>query len=116
MLRLKLDTGKDQKDGARVKNLRPEILLALIIADGIYQSFGILVWHVTELTGGNHMSGSLHYRGLAADLRLPSQYSTKQDIDWLFLAALKAALGPQYDCVLEPTHVHVEFDPDPGIA
>lgn len=98
------------KEGADIRGLRPEIVLGLAVAASVYASHG-LVMVITEVTGAKHMEGSLHYRGLAADLRLPSRMSYLESIDKIVLGQLKGALGPQWDVVLEKDHIHVEFDP-----
>lgn len=67
---------------------------------------------ITSGADGQHKSGSLHYKGHAADIRtrnFPSEAAIKQ-----FMAALKSELGEDYDLVLEksPPHIHVEYDPE----
>jgi hypothetical protein len=51
------------------------------------------------------MEGSLHYRGFAVDLRLPTD--NKEEIR----AELAASLGAEYDVILEIDHIHIEYDP-----
>jgi len=55
---------------------------------------------VTSLRDGNHMPGSLHYIGLAFDIRPTME---KRDI--------KRILGPKWDVVDEGNHIHCEYDP-----
>lgn len=59
--------------------------------------------YVTSIRDGNHSDGSLHYDGLAFDVRPNDQISTK---------AIKEVLGPDWDVVNEVNHVHCEYDPD----
>ena len=62
---------------------------------------------LTSTWEGKHSSGSLHYQHKAVDFRRPSSV-----IDALAATGtIKRALGPDYDVVLEDTHIHVEFDP-----
>ncbi|HYC65649.1 MAG TPA: hypothetical protein VEC14_13025 [Reyranellaceae bacterium] len=63
---------------------------------------------VTCTTDGKHMPGSKHYARPcgAIDLRLPKLLLA-------FLEQARALLGPDFDLVLEPTHLHVEYDPKP---
>ena len=58
--------------------------------------------YVTALRDGNHSAGSLHYDGLAFDIR-PVQ-GIDDDL-------VRGALGPGWDVVNEGTHIHCEFDP-----
>lgn len=96
------------KKGASIKGLRPEVLVGLMIADQIYNEIGNQELVVTEGTGGKHGRGSLHYVGLAVDLR--TRY-----FDVLTLQAverhLKAKLNEEFDVVVEETHIHLEFQP-----
>lgn len=95
------------KKGVSVSGMRPEILLALLIAHAIYLSFGFKLT-LTAGRDGLHKKGSLHYVGLAVDVRiknLPEKIIPK------IIAKLKAALGPEYDVVLHSLHIHIEFQP-----
>lgn len=83
-------------------------LKILLVAARLLKENGIpLVW--TSGTDGTHMSGSKHYSGEAIDLR--TWYMTK-DVQEDMVFELQTALGNDYDVVLEPTHIHVEYDPD----
>lgn len=98
------------KPGCRVAGLRPEMLLGLIIAEQVFTGHGASLV-VTEATGGKHKLGSLHFVGLAADLRTRGvPVLTVQEI----AADLRSILGPQYDVVVEADHVHLEFQPKTG--
>lgn len=61
---------------------------------------------VTCGTEGTHMPGGLHPVGRAIDLRLPGKGKNT-----LVTAKLVQTLGPEFDVVLEPDHIHVEHDP-----
>ncbi len=95
------------KRGVRAKGLQPEISLAIEEAREVYREFGADLI-ITSMLDGQHMEGSLHYRGRAVDFR--TRHLAQPD---RALAAnrLRLALGPEYDVVLEDTHIHVEFDP-----
>lgn len=95
------------KPGARIGGLRPEMALALVMADQVYGAHGYdLV--TTEGTGGKHGTGSLHYVGLAVDLRTSNVPMGEVGA---VAADLRAALGAEYDVVVESDHIHVEFQP-----
>ena len=63
---------------------------------------------ITAGRDGKHRTDSKHYTGEAIDLRTrdltQSQIRAIRD-------ALSAAIGSSYDVVIEPTHLHVEYDP-----
>lgn len=95
------------KKGVNCSGVNPEILLALLVADGIYQDFGYDMT-VTSLKDGKHMMKSLHYVGKAADIRISNV--RKMDTIHIFKALIEA-LTDDFDVVLEPTHIHIEYDP-----
>lgn len=95
------------KEGVKVNGMKPEIMLAITIAVDIFNEHGKDTI-ITEITGGKHSVGSLHYVGYAVDLRTrhldPGQAKA-------IVSDLKAALTDEYDCILEKTHIHCEFQP-----
>lgn len=96
------------KTGVRAAGLRPEILLAIQVAEGVWKSQGSdLV--VTSLTEGRHSRTSLHYSGAACDFRIWSIDAEKARDE------LAKALGDDYDVVLESSHIHCEFQPKSGL-
>ena len=95
------------KPGVRVLGLRPEILLFVMAAQAAYAKRGAdLV--ITSGIEGTHSRGSEHYTGLAVDVRT-SNLAPSQVTD--VIAELKAALGPDFDILLEDDHLHAEWDP-----
>jgi hypothetical protein len=96
------------KDDVRVYGIRPEILLALIMADQVYTSFGIRETWVTSVSEGQHKAGSFHYKGLAFDLRISNIPTAGLGA---VHAKLKEVLGKDFDVLLEKDHIHVEYDP-----
>ena len=94
------------KLGVDIIGIQPEIVLAIQIAHEVYQCFDANLV-ISSVADGKHMVGSLHETGMAVDFRLP-----RSEIDANVVSeALKAALGKQFDVVLEGNHIHVEFDP-----
>lgn len=94
------------KQGVRVLGLRPEIVLALLVAESTFLLHGSdLV--VTSAIEGTHSRASIHYTGGAVDLRRPLDPATAQAV----ARDLKADLGDDFDVVLEVDHIHVEFQP-----
>jgi len=94
------------KPGVRVAGMRPEILFAIIAAERVCAEMGVDCV-VTACVDGVHQAGSLHYCGLAVDLR--SRNFRPGDADKA-IARIKQCLGADYDVVLENDHIHVEFD------
>lgn len=95
------------KDGVTVMGIRPELVLALFIADRIWAGLGQELV-VTSVTDGKHSRTSLHYAGQAADLRVNYfDAPTRQKA----ADRLKDALGLDYDVIIEPDHIHLEFQP-----
>jgi hypothetical protein len=94
------------KFGVRVAGLRPEILLAVVAAERVCAEMGVDCV-VTACVDGVHQAGSLHYCGLAVDLR--SRDFRPGDLDKA-IARIKQCLGADYDVVLENDHIHLEFD------
>lgn len=92
------------KPGVRCFGIRAELALALQIAANVYEAFDSDCV-ITSLIEGTHSKGSMHYAGVAADLRLPTSRAAE------VVAALQSALGSDFDVVLEGDHVHVEFQP-----
>ena len=100
------------KPGVRIHGIRPEMLVALQVAVGVFAEHG-LACIVTSATEGRHGRNSLHYVGCAVDLRsrhLPS----REDVG-LVATQLRSALGADFDVVVEPTHFHIEFQPETGV-
>ena len=98
------------KRGVDLAGLRPEMILVLLNANELAKDQQVDLW-VTSCLDGKHGRGSLHYVGLALDLR-SKNLSDKAG----FLRDLGTALGRQYDVLLEAKgkrneHIHVEFQP-----
>lgn len=97
------------KPGASLNGLDPIVYLyGLPIIDAIHRVVAGRDAIITAGTDGKHMVGSLHYRGRAVDLRThdltPAKRTELRD-------ALARGLGRGWDVVIEPTHIHVEYDP-----
>jgi len=96
------------KEGVNIRGLNVKMRHVLRAADGIWENCGQELV-VTAGLDGKHSKWSLHYYGMAVDLR--SRYfseATKK----IAADALQEELGSDYDVVLHSTHIHVEYDPD----
>lgn len=65
---------------------------------------------ITSTTEGKHGKNSLHYKGLAFDVRISDK--TKVETN-RFLNLLKFHFDRTLDIVLEKDHIHIEYDPKP---
>lgn len=65
---------------------------------------------ITSTTEGKHRKNSLHYKGLAFDVRISDK--TKEETN-RFLNLLKFHFDRTLDIVLEKDHIHIEYDPKP---
>lgn len=69
---------------------------------------------ITALCDGNHMTGSKHYIGDAADIRtrdiplLPD--NTKITTISIWATMIQEKLGKDFDVIIHKTHIHAEFD------
>ncbi len=93
------------KPGVRLNGIKPEMLAGLMIAQSVFADREMVI---TSVTDGKHSRGSLHYAGMAVDLR--RRHLGVKDAE-LVLAALKDALGADFDASLESTHFHIEYQP-----
>lgn len=101
-LRLKRDP-----KGARIAGIKPEMLVAIAVANEVFNQHG-QDCVVTACTDGKHGDHSLHAFGYAVDLRTRSFAPEKINT----IAQLIARrLSTEYDIVIESDHLHVEFDP-----
>ena len=101
------------KSGVKINDISTEILLAAVVAESVWKRYGVEDGiTITSCRDGKHMENSKHYSGEAIDLRtwnLPSGTSPQDAAE-----TLSEALGDNFDVVVEPTHIHVEYDPEMG--
>jgi len=92
------------KAGVDISRLRPEIRKRLAGIAAIIWACDKQEIIITSTYEGTHGEGSLHYAHLAIDVRRDqaTTYSFKE---------IKRVLGPDYDVVLKPNHIHIEYDP-----
>lgn len=108
------------KKGVSIAGLRPEMVVALLMLEAV-------TWNDFVLTSGTEpapgrVPTSLHPRGLAIDVRIP----TAESENWLDSSSLSESDRPcpswrarvqaafadtDFDLVWYDTHVHIEFDP-----
>ena len=95
------------KQGVNIQGVSIEMQIGLLIANGVYESYGHEMT-VTSLLDGTHSNTSLHYSGNAADLRTrdipPADRAT-------ITADIKERCGVNFDVILEDSHIHMEYQP-----
>lgn len=103
------------KPGVVIRLLSQPILLALIVADEVYDDYG---YHcvITSMCDGTHRPGSLHYIGHAVDLR--TRHIDGVEIKRQIAARIRERLMPlhDFDVLLEDEqganeHIHLEYQP-----
>lgn len=105
------------KTGIKISDLNSAVVLAAVVADGVYRELGVSTGvTVTSGTDGDHSERSLHYtsntpdgKGRALDLRV-WDLPTEEDRQ-VAVRKLRERLTSDFDVVLEPTHIHLEYDP-----
>lgn len=90
-----------------MQGMRPELILAIMVADGVYASLGQELV-ITSLLDGTHSNTSLHYTGCAVDFRTryfkPGEAEKARN-------DISGRLTSDYDVILEKNHLHVEYQP-----
>lgn len=61
---------------------------------------------ITSGNDGKHMKNSLHYKDRAIDIRIRDMKNPNGN--WLMM---RKQLGKNFDVLLKPTHIHIEYDP-----
>ncbi len=94
--------------GVSLRGLKPEMTVGVVVVALQFISAGVDCV-VTAGTNGEHMPGSLHYAGQAADFR--TRHITSRDDLNKLVTRIRKALGPEYDVVVHDTHLHIEYQP-----
>lgn len=91
-----------------VLDLSPEMRAALDTVEAVHVRIAGRGAIITSARDGKHKDGSLHYRGDAVDVRTRDLAPA---VRARLASALANDLGPGFDVVLEPDHIHIEYDP-----
>jgi hypothetical protein len=93
-------------DGVSIK---PEICEAMAQIDTLHKQWTNRDAWFTSIVDGIHQEEfSLHYQGLACDLRFWYIPEARREE---FRATIQETLGPKYVVILERTHFHIHFRP-----
>ena len=106
------------KNDADIRFVRDEVFLEIprICAVFLYHSPDAYRFVVTSGCDGKHGKDSLHYIHCAIDCRIwfiknGKQVRLTKQTQTLIKKDLDKALGPDFDIVIEPSHIHIEWDP-----
>ena len=98
------------KQGVHLKNLEPVMMLALIPLERKFNKLGYSLI-ITSTDDGIHKPNSLHYVGLAIDLRI-KHIKNELEIGELVdsIQSTLTSLDKHFQVILESTHIHIEYD------
>jgi hypothetical protein len=99
---------KVKDDSVNIWGLQPEMRPAMKAVGWIWEDYGQEAV-ITCARDGMHSAGSLHYYGLAIDVR--NRYFTA-DQKKAVMGELKSELHPKgFDVIQHKSHIHIEYDP-----
>jgi hypothetical protein len=105
------------KPGVSLKGLQPQAVVAMMVVKECLNDKGLRTFTITSCNDSTHMMNSLHYKGLAFDVRTHDTILSNRGV-WLeqLKIEIKNFLGAEFDVVLEDIggpneHLHFEYDP-----
>lgn len=98
---------KFKNDNVSAQSLSSQLLLVLFVATEAYRVNGFDCI-VTSLNDSRHSKTSLHYSGNGGDLRIKG---IPPSIVGKIHAQIVDSLNQDYDVILEPNHIHIEYQP-----
>lgn len=98
------------KNNVHLGNLEPVMLLALLFLERKFNKLGHSLV-VTSTDDGKHKENSLHYVGLAVDIRI-RHIKNELEVGELTdsIQSLLSSLDKHFQVILESTHIHIEYD------
>lgn len=96
------------KEGVRLEGVSWRMWAAALVAEFVYKEFGFQEVTITSGNDGKHSVGSLHYKGLAIDIRT---WHIATESLLVIAGEIRHKLGPDFDVVVEKDHIHIEYDP-----
>jgi hypothetical protein len=106
-MRLKESVLTYREHAGRVYTVRKPILYAQYLINDIMESSG--EYCITSLLDGTHGPNSLHYVGLAMDVR--TRHLKDPDLVTPLAVRLQEELGRMYQVIAEKDHIHLEVSP-----
>ena len=95
------------KEGVRVLGVKPELVMAIMIAEGVYRDNGVEMV-ITSITDSKHSTFSRHYQGYAFDLRTRNIPDSKRGV---ILEQIKERLTKDFNVIDEGDHFHIGYKP-----
>lgn len=91
-----------KNNAVNLQGLRPEMVIGLMVANGVY------IAHGKDMVITSALDGKHSYAGCAVDLR--TNYFTKSTAIKV-RDEIKERLGIDFDVILESDHLHIEYQP-----
>jgi len=95
------------KENVSLKGLKPEIIIAVLVANDVYWYYGHEMV-ITSVADSKHSRASLHYVGYAVDLRTRN---IDEDIVSQIVEQIRGSLTDEFDVIFETNHIHIEYQP-----
>ena len=89
--------------------IQPETIFGFLIVNEIFRDAGHAL-PTRSICDGDHSPKSLHYVGYAFDVTI-HHLGEGDIIASRLVEKCRSALGSEWDVVLEPKHIHFEFQP-----
>lgn len=97
------------KSGVSTQNLQQVMLQMLDDLAKLYKLLGMQLT-VTSTDDGKHIKNSLHYDGLAVDIRNRDIPERHRNFQAKVLILFLMARGKEWQLVIEKDHFHIEYD------
>ena len=101
-------------DVSQVQGVQLPTIRGMIVMAGVMKEYGKR-FTIPSINDGKHSDGSKHYEGLAFDTRTrdegPHFQQWPDELKRQIAQTARNRLGPDYDVVVERTHIHTEFHP-----
>lgn len=85
--------------------MTPELEKAVQVVDTLLHAYGLHAVITSGNDGYHSRPGSLHYRNAALDFRTNDWPDVHE-----YVVRIRGLLGPKYDVVVEPNHLHIEYE------
>lgn len=95
------------KGDVSLLGFHPEMLVALMIADKIIETYGAPTVITSGVEGTHSKKTSKHYVGYGLDLR---SRDVPEDKRHECADKIGAALGPEFYCAFEVNHFHISYN------
>lgn len=94
------------KQGVRIANLQPQLLVAMMVANDVYKAHNQELV-ITSVDDSKHGNITLHGKGYAFDCR--TSYFLNGEGQRV-ANEIRAKIDDCFDVVFEGNHIHIEYD------